>query len=71
MDRARKRSDRALARGYFKPAAVRTMVSAQMAGSNDYQYILWDLLLLERWQRMFIDQPVSVRSGANAATLSA
>ncbi len=55
-------SERALARGYFKPAAVRAMVSAQMAGSNDYHYVLWDLLLLERWHRMFIDQPLVVRA---------
>jgi asparagine synthase (glutamine-hydrolysing) len=55
-------SDRALTRGYFKPAAVRAMVSAHMAGSNEYHYILWDLLLLERWHRMFIDQPLVVRA---------
>ena len=54
-------SDRALGRRYFKPAAVREMVNVQMAGSNQYQYVLWDLLLLERWQRMFIDQPVTPR----------
>ena len=53
-------SDRALARGYFKPAAVREMVAAHMAGSNDHQYPLWDLLLLERWHRMFIDQPAPI-----------
>jgi asparagine synthase (glutamine-hydrolysing) len=48
-------SDRALSRGYFKPESVRHMVSAHMSGSDEYQYPLWDLLLLERWQRMFID----------------
>jgi asparagine synthase (glutamine-hydrolysing) len=51
-------SDRALARGYFKPASVRAMVDAQFAGSDQYQYVLWDLLLLEQWHRMFIDQPL-------------
>jgi asparagine synthase (glutamine-hydrolysing) len=49
-------SDRALARGYFKPDAVREMVQTQLAGSDRFQYLLWDLLLLERWHRMFIDQ---------------
>jgi asparagine synthase (glutamine-hydrolysing) len=49
-------SDRALARGYFKPAAVREMVKVHLAGSNQHQYPLWDLLLLERWHRMFIDR---------------
>jgi asparagine synthase (glutamine-hydrolysing) len=55
-------SDRALARGYFKPPAVRQMVNAQMAGSNEHQYILWDMLMLERWHQMFIDQPLVVRA---------
>jgi len=50
-------SDRALARGYFRPAALREMVETHRAGSDRYQYLLWDLLLLERWHRMFIDQP--------------
>jgi asparagine synthase (glutamine-hydrolysing) len=49
-------SKRALARGYFKPAAVRAMVDAHMAGSNDYHYILWDMLMLERWHQVFIDR---------------
>jgi asparagine synthase (glutamine-hydrolysing) len=50
-------SDRALARGYFQPAAIREMVETHMLGSNRYQYLLWDLLLLERWHNMFIDAP--------------
>jgi len=34
-----------------------------MSGSNEFQYILWDMLMLERWQRMFIDQqPLVVRA---------
>lgn len=49
-------SDRALTRGYFKPASLRAMVDIHMAGSNRFQYILWDLLVLERWHQMFIDQ---------------
>ena len=61
-------SDRALARGYFKPASVRAMVDAQLGGSNEYQYVLWDLMLLERWQRLFIEQPAVRRSRAVLAT---
>jgi asparagine synthase (glutamine-hydrolysing) len=64
-------SDRALARGYFKPAAVRKMVDVHMAGRNDHQYVLWDLLMLERWHRIFIDEPLRVHSGTNVGTLSA
>jgi asparagine synthase (glutamine-hydrolysing) len=55
-------SESALARGYFKPASVRKMVDAHMAGSSDYQYILWDMLMLERWHRMFIDQTPVARA---------
>jgi asparagine synthase (glutamine-hydrolysing) len=62
-------SERALQRGYFKPDAVKQMVSAHMAGSNDYQYVLWDLLLLERWHRMFIDQTIIQRAGRDAVAL--
>ncbi len=52
-------SDRALGRGYFKPDAIREMVNEHLAGSNRFQYTLWDLLLLERWHQVFIDeQPV-------------
>jgi asparagine synthase (glutamine-hydrolysing) len=50
-------SDRALARGYFRPAAVHEMVEAHLAGSDRYKNVLWDLLMLEEWHRMFIDQP--------------
>jgi asparagine synthase (glutamine-hydrolysing) len=64
-------SDRALKRGYFKPAAVREMVNVHVAGRNDYQYVLWDLLMLERWHRMFIDQPIGVRARADQAALNA
>ena len=64
-------SDRALARGYFRPAAVRNMVNAHMAGKSDYQYVLWDMLMLERWLRIFIDQPLSAHSDLGVGTLSA
>jgi asparagine synthase (glutamine-hydrolysing) len=49
-------SDRAMARGYFRPAAVREMVKTLLSGSNRFQHQLWDLLVLERWHQMYIDQ---------------
>jgi asparagine synthase (glutamine-hydrolysing) len=48
-------SQRALSRGYFNGDALETMVKSHLAGSNDYQYLLWDLLMLEIWHRKFID----------------
>jgi asparagine synthase (glutamine-hydrolysing) len=49
-------SDRALARGYFRPVAVHEMVKTLLTGSDRFQYQLWDLLVLERWHQMYIDQ---------------
>jgi asparagine synthase (glutamine-hydrolysing) len=49
-------SDRALARGYFRPEAVHEMVKTLLAGSDRFQYQLWGVLLLERWNQMFIDR---------------
>jgi asparagine synthase (glutamine-hydrolysing) len=60
-------SERAMARGYFKPQAVREMVQTHMAGSDAYQYILWDLLMLERWHEIFIDRSPAVEEPAAAA----
>jgi asparagine synthase (glutamine-hydrolysing) len=45
----------ALARGYFRPEALREMVAFNNAGRADYQYLLWDLLMLEMWHRAYID----------------
>ena len=59
-------SDRALARGYFRAASVREMVKTHLAGSDRFQYLLWDLLLLERWHQMFIDQPPMPRGSLRA-----
>jgi asparagine synthase (glutamine-hydrolysing) len=50
-------SDAALMRGYFKASVVRGMVDAQLAGNDRFRFILWDLLMLERWHQIFIDQP--------------
>ena len=48
--------DRSLARGYFKPEAVRSLISAHAVGKADLAYRLWALLNLELWHREFIDR---------------
>ena len=48
-------SDRAFARGYFKPDAVRNLVNEHWEGRQDHAYRLWALLMLELWHREFID----------------
>jgi asparagine synthase (glutamine-hydrolysing) len=47
---------RAVTRLLQKGASLREMASEHMACSNNHQHVLWDLLLRERWHRMFIDQ---------------
>ena len=48
-------SDLALSRGHFLPQAVRDLVEQHVSGRADHSARLWALLVLEAWQRMFID----------------
>lgn len=48
-------SPRALQRGYFDPAALRSMWDEHRAGRRDHGQRLWLLLLLELWHMMFVD----------------
>jgi asparagine synthase (glutamine-hydrolysing) len=44
-----------LARGWFRPDAVRQLVSEHVENRWDHSYRLWSLLVFELWQRRFID----------------
>ncbi len=44
-----------LQRGYFKPAALEKLLAEHSSGKFDHSFPLWSLLMLELWQRMFID----------------
>jgi asparagine synthase (glutamine-hydrolysing) len=46
---------RTLARGYFRPEAVRSILEYHEAGRRDYSDWIWCLLVLEEWHRTFID----------------
>jgi len=46
---------RSLQRGYFKPAALEKLLAEHSSGKFDHSFQLWSLLMLELWQRMFID----------------
>ena len=48
-------SDRCLSRGLLNPPAVRQLVEEHTAGTMDHAYRLWNLLCLELWHRMNID----------------
>ena len=46
---------RTLGRGLFRPAAVQELVESHLSGQFDHSYRLWSLLVLELWQRRWID----------------
>jgi asparagine synthase (glutamine-hydrolysing) len=54
-------SERCLGRGLLNPSAVRTLVEEHVSGTMDHAYRLWNLLCLELWQRMILDDvpPIS------------
>ena len=49
-------SERCLSRGLLNPSAVRQLVEEHTSGTMDHAYRLWNLLCLELWQRMNIDE---------------
>ena len=48
-------SHRARERGYFKPDRVDYLVREHVAEKADHSFQLWNLLMLELWQREFVD----------------
>jgi asparagine synthase (glutamine-hydrolysing) len=47
---------RTLERGLFRPEAVSELVESHLAGRFDHSYRLWSLLVLELWQRQWLDK---------------
>ena len=45
----------AIARGYFRPEAVRQLVDEHVSNRWDHSYRLWCLVCLEVWHRMYLD----------------
>ena len=50
-------SDRAAARGWFRPEVVRRLIGEHAAGRRDHSARLWCLLMLEVWCRLWLDPP--------------
>jgi asparagine synthase (glutamine-hydrolysing) len=48
-------SPQALARGYFRPEAVKRLLDEHTRGAADWHYLLWTFLMLELWHRTFVD----------------
>ncbi|HWY20180.1 MAG TPA: asparagine synthase (glutamine-hydrolyzing) [Candidatus Acidoferrum sp.] len=46
---------RTLQRGYFKPAAVKSLVDEHVRGRRNRSGLLWRMLVLELWHRNFIE----------------
>jgi asparagine synthase (glutamine-hydrolysing) len=60
-------SPRALGRGYLGASAVRGLWRQHQRGIRDNSSELWALLVLEQWQRTFVDQiPPMAAPGARA-----
>jgi asparagine synthase (glutamine-hydrolysing) len=56
-------SPRAVQRGYFEPRQVRRLVGEHVGGRRDHTLRLWLLMVLELWQRQYVD----TQAGAAAA----
>src|SRR3954471_11391150 len=50
-------SPRSIQRGYFQPAFVRQLVNEQLAGTRDHTLRLWQLVIFERWHRLYAEAP--------------
>ncbi len=48
---------RTLQRGYFKPAAVKSLVEEHLRGRRNRSGMLWRMLVLELWHRNFLERP--------------
>jgi asparagine synthase (glutamine-hydrolysing) len=46
-------SSSAMQRGYFQPAFVRQLVNEHLAGTRDHTLRLWQLVVFERWHRLY------------------
>jgi asparagine synthase (glutamine-hydrolysing) len=46
-------------RGYFRPEAVREMVTEHETGRGNHSYRLWALLVLELWMQRWLDSPAT------------
>jgi asparagine synthase (glutamine-hydrolysing) len=58
-------------RGYFRPAAVRSLVKEHLTGRRNRSGILWRMLILELWHRNFLEAGKFSVSSATAANCAA
>jgi asparagine synthase (glutamine-hydrolysing) len=53
--------ERALARGYFRPAAIRGLLDEHESARRNHRLLIWSLLCFEWWNRLFVDGESPVR----------
>ena len=46
---------RTLQRGYFKPAAIKSLINEHLRGRRNRSGVLWRMLVLELWHRNFME----------------
>jgi asparagine synthase (glutamine-hydrolysing) len=49
-------------RGYFQPSVVDRLVQEHLTGRRDHTWRLWQLVMLELWQRQYLDRSLDGRS---------
>jgi asparagine synthase (glutamine-hydrolysing) len=59
----------ALARGFFRPEAVQTLIDEHISGRRDHAYRLWGLMMLELWCGRYLDGSVNLGDPALQQTL--
>jgi asparagine synthase (glutamine-hydrolysing) len=52
-------SEQAAARGDFKRAGLEALLAEHTGGRRDHGHVLWTLVTLEQWYRMYIDPPAA------------
>lgn len=52
-------SPRALGRGYFRKEAVERILTQHQTPPFNWQYLIWNMLMLELWHQMFIDKTLA------------
>ena len=55
-------SQRAIQRGYFRREYIEQILDRHQNKGESWQYLLWNLLMLELWHLMFIDQTMPIPS---------
>lgn len=48
-------ADRSLARGFFRPDAIRAVIGEHTGGEVNHRLLIWSLLSFEWWCRIFLD----------------